>query len=79
MTSRLVCAFLGPGDRGEIESVVDLYTGDNREALRAETLPSRGAGHDGRPYEEGKLGAEEDGFALEHFDGDEEGGGCVDA
>jgi hypothetical protein len=26
-----------------------------------------------------KLGAEEDGFALEHFDGEEEGGGGVDA
>jgi len=26
-----------------------------------------------------RLGAEEDGFALEHFDGDEEGGGGVDA
>lgn len=25
------------------------------------------------------LGAEEDGFELEHFDGDEEGGGGVDA
>src|ERR1700682_2984277 len=30
--------------------------------------------HDGK-----KLGAEEDGFALEHFDGEEEGGGGVDA
>jgi hypothetical protein len=32
-----------------------------------------------RPYTEKNLRTEEDGFALEHFDGDEEGGGGVDA
>ena len=78
LTSGLVCAFLGPGDRGEMERVVDLYTSYSQEALRDETLPRRGAPHGGRPYAERKLGAEEDGFALEHFDGDEECRGGVD-
>ncbi len=37
-------------------------------------------GHDEScPYNGKGSGAEEDGFALEHFYGDEEGGGGVDA
>jgi hypothetical protein len=45
--------------------------------VTAEILSSWGARHGGRPYKKG-LRAEEDGFALEHFDGEEEGDGGVD-
>jgi hypothetical protein len=55
-----------------------IYTED-AEGTEATEEERRETGTACLPLQGKELGAEEDGFALEHFDGDEEGGGGVDA